>query len=79
MGGSRNWDYRYTWMRDAAFTVYGFLRIGFTREAASFLTWMQTYATNTVAGGFSAATYSAFDTVVYGNGRFVALPKAGKM
>ena len=29
IGGTRNWDYRYTWMRDAAFTVYAFLRIGF--------------------------------------------------
>src|SRR5205814_5519475 len=33
VGGPRNWDYRYTWMRDAAFTVYGFVRIGFTSEA----------------------------------------------
>ena len=30
IGGERNWDYRYTWIRDAAFTVYGLLRIGFT-------------------------------------------------
>ncbi len=29
IGGARNWDYRYTWIRDAAFTVYAFLRIGF--------------------------------------------------
>src|SRR5882757_748111 len=33
IGGSRNWDYRYTWIRDAAFTLYGLLRIGFTDEA----------------------------------------------
>ena len=32
MGGVRNWDYRYTWMRDAAFTLYGLLRIGFTEK-----------------------------------------------
>ena len=44
IGGSRNWDYRYTWLRDAAFTVYGLLRIGFTREAAGFIGWMQNYA-----------------------------------
>ena len=37
IGGVRNWDYRYTWMRDAAFTVYAFLRIGFRDEAAAFL------------------------------------------
>jgi hypothetical protein len=28
IGGERNWDYRYTWIRDAAFTLYSFLRIG---------------------------------------------------
>jgi GH15 family glucan-1,4-alpha-glucosidase len=37
IGGARNWDYRYTWIRDAAFTLYGLLRIGFTEEAASFI------------------------------------------
>ncbi len=39
-GGSRNWDYRYTWIRDAAFTLYGLLRIGFTQEAATFMNWL---------------------------------------
>jgi GH15 family glucan-1,4-alpha-glucosidase len=33
IGGERNWDYRYTWIRDASFTLYGFMRIGFTDEA----------------------------------------------
>ena len=42
IGGVRNWDYRYTWIRDAAFTVYGFLRIGFTEEAEAFLDWLRT-------------------------------------
>jgi len=41
LGGGRNWDYRYTWIRDAAFTVYGFLRIGFTSEAAGFMHWLE--------------------------------------
>ncbi len=40
VGGGRNWDYRYAWLRDAAFTVYGFLRIGFTDEAARFMDWI---------------------------------------
>src|SRR5918993_1411640 len=40
VGGERNWDYRYTWIRDAAFTIYGLLRIGFTEEAAGFITWL---------------------------------------
>jgi GH15 family glucan-1,4-alpha-glucosidase len=36
IGGERNWDYRYTWVRDSAFTVYAFLRLGFTEEAKAF-------------------------------------------
>ncbi|MGI8743719.1 MAG: glycoside hydrolase family 15 protein [Bryobacteraceae bacterium] len=40
MGGSRNWDYRYTWIRDAAFTIYAFMRIGFTEEAAAFMQFL---------------------------------------
>ena len=41
VGGERNWDYRYTWIRDAAFTLYGLLRIGFTEEAAAFMAWIE--------------------------------------
>ncbi|HTZ51382.1 MAG TPA: glycoside hydrolase family 15 protein [Spirochaetia bacterium] len=41
IGGPRNWDYRYTWIRDAAFTLYGLLRIGFTAEAARFQDWLR--------------------------------------
>lgn len=41
IGGSRNWDYRYAWLRDAAFTVYGFIRIGFTEEAKAFSRWIE--------------------------------------
>lgn len=41
MGGARNWDYRYTWIRDAAFTVYGLIRIGFTKEASRFMEWLE--------------------------------------
>src|SRR5215470_1086440 len=44
IGSTRNWDYRYTWVRDAAFTVYGFLRIGFREEAAGFMNWIAKYA-----------------------------------
>jgi GH15 family glucan-1,4-alpha-glucosidase len=40
VGGVRNWDYRYTWIRDAAFTVYAFLRVGFTEEATRFRDWL---------------------------------------
>jgi GH15 family glucan-1,4-alpha-glucosidase len=41
IGGKRNWDYRYTWLRDAAFTLYGLMRIGFTDEAAAFFDWLK--------------------------------------
>jgi GH15 family glucan-1,4-alpha-glucosidase len=44
IAGTRNWDYRYTWVRDAAFTVYAFLRIGFREEAAAFMNWIEKYA-----------------------------------
>ncbi len=41
VGGARNWDYRYSWIRDAAFTLYALMRLGFTDEAASYMTWLQ--------------------------------------
>ena len=40
IGGERNWDYRYTWIRDAAFSVYALLRLGFAEEAAAFMDWL---------------------------------------
>jgi len=40
IGGARNWDYRYTWIRDASFTLYGLMRIGFTDEAYAFMGWL---------------------------------------
>jgi GH15 family glucan-1,4-alpha-glucosidase len=41
VGGARNWDYRYSWLRDAAFTVYALMKLGFLEEAASFMEWVQ--------------------------------------
>lgn len=41
IGGVRNWDYRYTWIRDSAFTLYGLIRLGFTDEAAAFMHWIE--------------------------------------
>ena len=41
LGGGRNWDYRYTWIRDAAFSLYALLRLGFTDEAAAFMDWLR--------------------------------------
>ncbi|MEU4223698.1 glycoside hydrolase family 15 protein [Nonomuraea sp. NPDC026600] len=41
--GSRNWDYRYVWVRDAAFCVYALLRLGFTEEAEAFMGFLSTH------------------------------------
>src|SRR4051794_16479355 len=40
IGGERNWDYRYVWIRDAAFCVYALLRLGFTGEAEAFMDFL---------------------------------------
>jgi GH15 family glucan-1,4-alpha-glucosidase len=40
IGGARNWDYRYTWIRDSSFTLYGLMRLGYTHEAAAFMRWV---------------------------------------
>ena len=41
LGGTRNWDYRYAWMRDSAFTAFAFLRLGFYDEALKFSDWLE--------------------------------------
>lgn len=41
IGGERNWDYRYTWIRDSAFTMYAFLRLGYVAEAEAFMDWIK--------------------------------------
>ncbi|BBZ26397.1 glucoamylase [Mycolicibacterium madagascariense] len=40
IGGERNWDYRYVWVRDAGFSLYALLRLGFTAEARAFIGWL---------------------------------------
>src|SRR5258708_9918666 len=40
LGGRRNWDYRYTWLRDASFTLYALNVLGFMEEARAFMHWL---------------------------------------
>ncbi|MEL6816344.1 MAG: glycoside hydrolase family 15 protein, partial [Cyanobacteria bacterium J06598_3] len=57
IGGGRNWDYRYTWIRDAAFTVYALMRIGFTDEAKGFMRWLEARCQELGVGGSLAVMY----------------------
>jgi GH15 family glucan-1,4-alpha-glucosidase len=41
IGGVRNWDYRFTWLRDAAFTLYALIRLGFIDETEAFIEWLK--------------------------------------
>jgi GH15 family glucan-1,4-alpha-glucosidase len=41
IGGVRNWDYRYTWLRDASFTLYALIRLGFVEETEAFIAWLK--------------------------------------
>jgi GH15 family glucan-1,4-alpha-glucosidase len=50
LGGVRNWDYRYTWIRDAAFTLYALMRIGFSHEPARFMEWLEARARDSRSG-----------------------------
>jgi GH15 family glucan-1,4-alpha-glucosidase len=45
VGGERNWDYRYTWIRDGSFSIYALLGLGYVEEAARFSGWLRDRAT----------------------------------
>ena len=50
IGGERNWDYRYTWVRDASFSVYALLGMGFTEEAAALGRWLRDRVQERIGG-----------------------------
>ena len=50
IGGERNWDYRYTWVRDGAFSIYALLSLGFTDEAAAFGQWLHDRVEEKIGG-----------------------------
>jgi len=51
VGGSRNWDYRYTWVRDGSFSVAALLGLGFIDEAAAFGDWLRRRVEQHVGNG----------------------------
>jgi GH15 family glucan-1,4-alpha-glucosidase len=63
IGGERNWDYRYAWLRDAAFTLYALISIGFDHEAYRFMGWLRDScaATRTASSSPSTASTAARD------------------
>jgi GH15 family glucan-1,4-alpha-glucosidase len=50
IGGERNWDYRFTWVRDASFSVYALLGLGFIEEAAALGRWLGARVNEQVGG-----------------------------
>ncbi|CAA9366650.1 MAG: Glucoamylase [uncultured Gemmatimonadetes bacterium] len=51
IGGARNWDYRYTWVRDSAFTLYALIRLGLTEETGAFVHWIADRVTGDTGNG----------------------------
>jgi GH15 family glucan-1,4-alpha-glucosidase len=59
VGGERNWDYRYTWVRDASFTLYALMRLGYVGEAERFVAWIEKRCTECPKDGRLQIMYGA--------------------
>ncbi|TPX37648.1 hypothetical protein SmJEL517_g00771 [Synchytrium microbalum] len=58
IGGVRNWDYRYVWIRDSAFCIYSFIRIGLTDEAEAYMRWIEARLKDAKADGSLSVMYT---------------------
>lgn len=58
IGGVRNWDYRFCWIRDASFTLYALMRLGFEEEAGQFMGWLEERCRSLNADGSLQPMYS---------------------
>ena len=58
VGGERNWDYRCSWIRDSAFTVYALLRVGLTDEADRFMNWVESRCNEIEPNGSLRSVYA---------------------
>jgi alpha,alpha-trehalase len=65
IGGERNWDYRYSWLRDSALTLNALFMLGYTEEAHAYMTWLK----RTTAGSAKALQ------IMYGAGGERFLPE----
>src|SRR5205823_5526468 len=50
IGGARNWDYRYTWLRDSSVTIYALMAVGYPDDARAFYDWLMRILDNQPAG-----------------------------
>lgn len=57
IGGPRNWDYRYTWIRDSSFTAYALLKLGYNQEAGDFMSWIEKRCQNIGDVGYLGLMY----------------------
>jgi GH15 family glucan-1,4-alpha-glucosidase len=58
MGGERNWDYRYTWLRDSSLTIHSLLTLGFHEEAEAFVGWLLARASELAEDGSLQTMYT---------------------